>query len=1164
MSVFHHGHAIPMAETPAQRYDALLGCLSRRIVSRAAGTFIPAGTRLLDQPQKHLWLGMLASEAKLVNETNAGFRGLQITPPAQGFSFRVRTLPKALAIEVAASTFLALHPTAEEQRDTAITPHDAPPSDARGGAARAGATVRASIGPTAGGSPQTRVAASGNGGRTKYPLAQIWTKTTMDPVRIPVHLPSAGALSMRVGEAEIAAALRSAASRHDHQLFRHRLGAPANGSLPLEHDLADEQTWAAYGARNLVPAAHVLPPEHRAAVEIEITPVDGLFEVFVAVVNTTPAPQNQLVDGVRPYEEAYLDTRLYQVVLTATLDVPVEPYELEQVAQSHRYERSVPAFGHASPVSHQEGNGHTTLRTEFAAMEPTWRGYPRRESSDAAGRQVPIDTSFASLIADPVGTVSTLVDLLDVWVDDKWGTTALDALHLERGWNDKARAEAEKDATAARAEAAWVRAGLDLLHTDPNVRDAFVAANKVVQAAADDYVSWHPFQVAWIVGCLPGMVDPKRHPAVNIVWFQTGGGKSEAYLGLMLATLFYGRYTGVTRGTQVWARFPLRLLALQQTERFAKMVMNAEVLRRQDPRIAHTAAFGIGYFVGGGNTPNRLRKPDGSNYYNGPDPTDPATAEACRVLDNCPLCGQGLTVKWDDPTHTMRHICQNSACELAGVLPIWGVDDDIYRRAPSVLVGTVDKLAQLGQNQAFQILLGRPHSLCPKHGYSASPTWCPVFGCKEDRRPVPKDFGHVRLEIADELHLLDESLGALDGMYESLLQKISEHLKNDPFQIVGATATIEGYENQVRHLYDRKARRFPVNGREAGETFWSTTRKGDPLRRYLGVRSRASTMVTATREVAVVHDQWVRDLCDDPKSVVAEAGLDATDAEIVEEARRAGEDLFEVLVTYCLRNEDLTSFVRDPAVRELLESEDNLAIINGDTSPDVIRSAVARLRKPPAQKSERVRLIAATKAIGHGFDVARLGVMAVMGTPTQASEIIQASARVGRRFPGLVVNVINPSRDRDASVFRYYPEWIRYLDRLVHKVPVNRESVPVLKRVLPGGLMAWFLQVLDREWITGGRRRRSLADSTAFRDAVRDGVLDRALLVSLLRHGFGIDDTSVYHRMHREAIDVWVDDQLATLPFRAEAGKRLPDLLHPSVPRSLRDIEEPLTIYGEL
>ncbi|MEW1906175.1 hypothetical protein [Streptomyces sp. NPDC086147] len=1159
MTAYSRNRVSVPADTPAHRYDALLGCLSRRIVDQATGTSIPTGARLLDQPQKQLWLGMLASEAKLVAETNAGFRGLQITPPAQGFSFRVRTLPETLTIEVAASVFMALHPTVDEQRASTTTA-------SRTGGTTAGAGANTKVTAVSADGRPPRVGQVPGGGRgTKYPLAAIWTHVAMEPVRIPVSLPSAKVLSMRVGEEQIAAALRAAALSQDHQFFRQRLGAPANGSLPYDHDLVDERTWAAYSARHLVPVTEVAPPRHQAAVEIEIAPLDDGFEVFVAVVNTTPAPKDQLIDGTRPYEEAYLDTRLYQVVLTATLDGRIEPYELEQVAQSHRYERSVPAFGHASPVSHQEHDGRTTLRTEFAATEPTWRAYPRERSSDATGREVPIDTTFDSLIANPLDTVSTLVNLLDVWVDDHWGTAALDVLQKTRGWNDEARAEAEADAEAARSEAGWVRAGLDILRSDPSVRDAFVAANKVVKAAANgEYDSWRSFQVAWIVGCLPGLVDPKRHREVNIVWFQTGGGKSEAYLGLMLVTLFYGRYTGVTRGTQVWARFPLRLLALQQTERFAKMVMNAEVLRRRDSRIRDTGAFGIGYFVGGGNTPNRLRKPDGSNYNNSLDPTDPKTAEACRVLDDCPICGRSLTVRWDDPSHTMRHVCENRDCELAGVLPVWGVDDDIYRRAPSVLVGTVDKLAQLGQNQAFQILLGRPHSLCPRHGYSANPNWCPIFGCKEERRPVPKGFGHIRLEIADELHLLDESLGALDGMYESLLQRISEHFKNDPFQIVGATATIEGYRNQVRHLYDREARRFPVNGPEAGETFWSTTRKGDPLRRFLGVRSRASTMVTATREVAMVHDRWVRDLRDDPKSVVAEAGLDADNASIVEEARRAGEDLFEVLVAYCLRNEDLTSFVRDPEVRKLLESEDNLAIINGDTSPDVIRSAVGRLLRPPSNTSERVKIIAATKAIGHGFDVARLGVMAVMGTPTQASEIIQASARVGRRFPGLVVNVINPSRDRDASVFRYYPEWIRYLDRLVHKVPVNRESVPVLKRVLPGGLMAWLLQVLDRDWITAGRRRRSLADSTAFRDAVNDGSVNRSQLVSLLRHGFGIHSTSVYHRMHREAIDAWVDDHLATLPLRAEAGKRLPDLLHPSVPRSLRDIEEPLTIYGEL
>ena len=112
--------------------------------------------------------------------------------------------------------------------------------------------------------------------------------------------------------------------------------------------------------------------------------------------------------------------------------------------------------------------------------------------------------------------------------------------------------------------------------------------------------------------------------------------------------------------------------------------------------------------------------------------------------------------------------------------------------------------------------------------------------------------------------------------------------------------------------------------------------------------------------------------------------------------------------------------------------------------------------------------------------------------------------------------------------------------------------------------MAWLLQFHDRAWMTGAPRRKSLAQSTAFRDATRVAFIDRATLIDNLTRGFGISPTSVYHHMHREAIAAWVDDQLAALPLRAEADKRLPDLLQPPVPRSLRDVEEPIVIYGDV
>ncbi|MEU4607423.1 hypothetical protein AB0F43_30935 [Kribbella sp. NPDC023972] len=1134
--------------TGAQIHDALLGTLARRIVNRAAGTDVPVGTRLANTPQPRLWLGMLASEPKLIAEAQAGYSyGERLVPPAQGFTFRVSALPVTLDLTVSATGYLALTPTLAEQRAAVTAETD-----------------------TSDSSPGTGNGPAAGGGSTRgHKLAQTWSKIALEPVTVTVTIDDATPPSFRVAEDELSAAFRAAIRPPaGTTLFRPRRATPPPGSLPRLDDLVDETTWSRYCAANLVDVTDLLPPELRAAIEIEVTTGDDSIDILLTVVNTTPAADQQTFDGSHPYSHEFLDSQIYEVALTAATVSPLRNYELEQVAQSYRYDRTVPALGHGCPVivETDPGTGRTLLRTQFAAEQQTARVYPRETLILPDQPDRSIDTSFASLIADPVGIVEKLVVAHRAWVDHHWSDSELDRLATERDWNAAARTDAKKDATLARKEVDWVAAGLELLRTDPQVRDAFVLANRTVEASAKgNYTAWRPFQVAWIVGCMPGMVDPDSHPDVDIVWFATGGGKSEAYLGLMVMTLFYGRLTGVTAGAQVWARFPLRLLALQQAERFAAIVLNAEVLRQNDGRISSGDPFGIGYFVGGGNTPNKLQRPDPTNpYYRGQDPRDPATATACRVLENCPLCDQRLEVSFDEPSWTMRHICRTANCRAAGVLPVWGIDDDIYRHAPAVLVGTVDKLAQLGQSREFQILLGRAHSRCLAHGYTSNPAWCAVFGCHTNRQPIPTGFGHIRLEIADELHLLDESLGALDGMYETLLQTISEDLGNPPMQIVGATATIEGYANQVDHLYKRPARRFPVNGPVVGETFWATTANDDPLRRYLGVRPRQITMVTATREVALSHAYWLADLLANSVAVATESGLDGNDPRVLAAVKAAGEDLYEVLVAYCLRNEDLSSFARDASVRELLASQDNLAVINGDAEPADIRSAVGRLSTPPVDPLERVKIIAATKAIGHGFDVHRLGVMAVMGTPTSAAEIIQASARVGRKHPGLVVNVINPTRDRDASVFRYYADWIRFLDRLVHKVPVNRESLPVLKRVLSGGLMAWLLQVHDRGWLTGAPRRRSLADSVAFADAVTAGYIDRSLLIDNLSRGFGVDPRSVYQQMHRDAVAAWVDDQLAALPLRAEAGKRLPDLLSPPVPRSLRDVEEPIVIYGDV
>jgi len=1159
--------------------DRLLGTLADHVLDDASGANIAAGTRLRAQPQKNLWLGMLASVNEIADLP--AFIGERRVPPAHGFTFRVASLPVHLDVTVSSALYLPLIPTAAEQQQAASDPLDRT-ADSSGESA-----------PAAGSAP--------SGTSLNIPLTELTTKVKVDPVTVSITVEEG---LDRHAQTALAGALEHAV-RHAHRTAALGLFRPPrrrNVSRPEASDAASDATWRHYLDASLVSATDYVLPEYSAVIEVEARQYPAYAEVTVTLVNTTPAAAQQYADTAQriTWPDTRLDTHLYEAQLTADTDAVVMPVDLEQVRESYRYERAVPIFGEATAAEIDlpaRDGGPTRMRTCYGAEAPTSRVFPREITLSGKA----LDTSFERLISDPLQTLSDLADAAQEWAEANWSARHLDQLGEERGWDDAARAQAEADADEAWQEVEWVRAGVKELAADDDLLEAFRQAMRTMQVigARKNYRSLHLFQAAWIAGCLPGMKDPAADPHVDILWFATAGGKSEAYLGLMLVTLFYARRTGTTAGSLVWARFPLRLLSLQQTERFGQVLAAAEQIRLADPLTAAGEPFAIGYFVGSGNTPNKFTARN--SPYASADPTLPEVQEGCRVLDYCTTCGglgaagardlqiaagaartgtvatfaalrdaqprpgdeQRLAVNFDEPSWTMHHICTSPGCPAAGPLEVYVIDDDIYRRTPSVLVGTVDKLAQLGMQKQFATLLGRAASRCPQHGFTADPQWCAVFGCQTratDRTPARAGLGGLRLEIADEMHLLDEELGALDGLYETLLGAINEAMKNKAMCIVGATATLEGYREQARHLYQREGRRFPVNGPTAGENFWSYTVEGRPLRRYLGLRPRRIAYTTATIETALTHRRWLDQLAARPEDLLAEAGLPADVAHLAV-AQEAAQDLYDVFLAYALRNDDLGQFMREERLRDR-NTLGNWAQVNGDADPGQIREYVRRLVNPAAYPpEEQVKTIVATKAIGHGFDVARLGVMVMMGTPTQASEVIQASARIGRRFPGLVINIANPTRDRDVSTHRYYKYWITYLDRLIHKVPINRESLPALHRVLAGGLMAWLIQFYDRGWVTGGTRRRSLADSDMLRDALNSGELTPAALTAALQAGFGLQPGNSYHELHRQTVRQWVDETTRLIAAQGSSKRKTSDMLDPRVPRSLRDVEDPIVIY---
>ncbi len=1129
--------------TDALTKQAIVEALWKRVADDATGTSEPALQRYGGpKPEARFWLGKLHPECEVAPPDDS--RGddndfaERFKPASQGFSFRLVRLPVELEVSASFAVWVLLHPTLDEQRRRVGVEDD----DA-----------------TSGGAVQAHTKGSGR------QLARVFTKVPVEDIRFKVWLDGKG--YGKYGNAEFRDALRRSLDRVKNTFETYRPAKP-NGRNPTDDDMADAAAWGRWEKNN---SADPVVPDWDVRVDAEVRGADdGAAEVLLTIVNQTAAPEEQPLHGVRAthFPKWALDPKIYEVRLSCRPSVATIPYDLEQVPNSYRYDRKVPVLGINTAAAEEGGR----FDTGFVAVARTDRVYPRVQAPDGTA----FDVSFARLKDDPLPELDKLVSWFERWTDENWSDGALDHMASEAGWVPETRHQAGEDAKAAREEVGWVKEGLDLLHSDTDMLQAFKLMNEtaVLSSQGKGYSTWRPFQLAYVLGCLPGLKHKSPDAPVDILWFNTGGGKTEAYLGLNVVAMFYGRLTGRTGGTQTWARFPLRLLSLQQTQRMAESVIAAEVVRREHKGVAELRGgepFGIGYYVGERNTPNVIELP-GAKFYEGWDPFDPATVETCRVLEVCPACKTGARPKlqFDKDSHTLEHLCSNPRCDFSSErLPVYVIDDDIYRRAPTVVVGTVDKLAAVSQNRNFRILLGGALSSCPKHGYSVQANSCSKWGCTEPSRAVSRGFGGMELEIQDELHLLKESLGALDGNYETLFQHVAMEVGVPAVRVIGATATIEGYEEQADQLYRRKARRFPLPGPTKEESFWAYEVEGDPLRTYVAMLPRGTTMLNAGYFVALSHRRFYKEAMNDTARFCRDTpGLDESQATEVHSNLR---ECYEVMVSYSLRKRDLerhaTDVTSDP---EICPHEQNYDSITGDVQFGSVRDVLNRLEYPPPEDKDRVWLLGATSAIAHGVDVNRMNAMMMMGMPQQTSEYIQATARVGRRHPAVLFSLINPTRRRDVSHFRYFSKYAEYLDRLVEPVPINREALPILKRVLPGGFMSLLLQVNEPEWLFPGGsattyKRRRLFHLIGVIAAIDKGELKADDFVRRLLKAFAVPENDPQFDVHRRTVERYVDDLFDLfLSKRGEGEKeRTADHMDPPPPTSLRDVERNITIRGE-
>ncbi|MCB8986010.1 MAG: hypothetical protein H6659_19430 [Ardenticatenaceae bacterium] len=707
----------------------------------------------------------------------------------------------------------------------------------------------------------------------------------------------------------------------------------------------------------------------------------------------------------------------------------------------------------------------------------------------------------------------------------------------------------------------------------PVLRRAFQLMNQTF-VQGSKHPTWRLFQIVYIVTQLPAIAareydDPDGRADwdfVDVLWFPTGGGKTEAYFGLIVCTTFFDRLRGKNAGVTAWMRFPLRLLSLQQLQRLADIMGAAELLRRQISPIngADNDPISVAYLVGSGNTPNSLTKYGGGGELENLK-NRPGRLPRFLTIPNCPFCGQAsVEMALDEQTIRLIHRCTNPQCSEAangGVLPIYIVDNEIYRYLPTVIAGTIDKVTAVGYQRKFSHLYGAVTHRCPRHGYLSLNECTEKYGCDVPTNafiPVTLKDPSPTLQIQDELHLLREELGAFDGHYETFMDTYQVKQQHVRTKIIAATATIEEYENQVRHLYDRKARRFPVPGHELGESFYATTLADDTRRLFVGIMPHNYTHINAVIRLAELFHREVEDLRRDPSGAITR--LDLTAVSTPDEFL-AMLSYYEVFVTYLLSKREgdrLNQSIEGQLNQELTDNgySDlvNKSII-GETPFSEVISILDELESPTPDFSRRLRSVTATSTISHGVDVERINYMCFFGMPRQTAEYIQTSSRAGRDHPGIVLLCFNPARERDQSHYHYFAKYHEYLDRLVEPVPINRWSKFSIRRTLPGLFMAMLLN--DYNLTMGGSGYESLYFGRKARQLIESQQIQPDEVASYLQKAYRTgqyDAGQEFDQVITDKANEYID--MLRNPRENFTSSNLTD----QPMQSLRDIDEQLEI----
>ncbi|MDR3353403.1 MAG: hypothetical protein LBO21_00020 [Synergistaceae bacterium] len=873
---------------------------------------------------------------------------------------------------------------------------------------------------------------------------------------------------------------------------------------------------------------------------------DGSKLVTVSVSNALEAPQR----GKEQNESAMFQCRLHLFLPDGF--VPVYQNALSGLGQSEEEQINAMqyrdvlnyAYGHGCSVEYAESEKITDIYSDFMPSERVLQMMPGgiadgEPLKPAYWRSAGRGEACEKLLSF-IGEYSVWREKQEALASGLAGCTASAKIVI-----------GQIDVCIAR-----LKRGVEILRSNDDAWFAFKLMNEAMllqraktKKLKDDQlenVTWYPFQLAYILQIIPDMVDENSHfrGTVDLLWFPTGGGKTEAYLGVAAFVIFYRRLSTkpLDDGVTLIMRYTLRLLTIQQFERASALICACEHLRKNNN--ISGGEMSIGLWIGSGMTPNRIEGLGGAAEILKElrDNPDKKVYEGNPVqITACPWCGAPIDLDgYEIGKHNALVIrCNNNPrCEFHHSLPIYVVDEDIYRVRPTLVLSTIDKFARLAWEIESKSLFGGGRCLPPE------------------------------LIIQDELHLISGPLGSLAGIYEIGVEYLCNRSGRYP-KVIASTATVKNAAEQIRNLYNKQMSQFPPGGINFSDSFFAVRASEDdrPARTYIGLCETGGTivdlMIRVYANLIFVKLLFIKQ--GKPERVIDQFSTVIGYFNAIKDLGGADNIISDRIHSH-IRTLAGLKFKADSDKAGLTHSDIRTGIHDELTSRKTskeIKETLGRLEldyRDPAYLSYML----ASNMFSVGIDIDRLGVLTMYNQPKSNAEYIQATSRVGRRNPGIVLSMYNGSRSRDKSHYEQFGFYHKAFYRYVETTSVT----PFSARAIEKAVHCVFIIMLRLSEPSLGANDSAVnfrSDAECVKKA-REFILNRIRMI----HPEGVRDAEDWLTDISERWQELAEENPDTLVYKSNqsgycslliSGERGSNLDFPATLNSLRNVEASSNLF---